>query len=92
MTAESDIKSDMRLWAVETLVVNLMTIMCVTEGNPLELAERTRAQMLAGARQRTFPEADPATSDLLSAELESAVERLMGMAIEQIRLLQARRP
>jgi hypothetical protein len=51
----------------------------------MRLANRISDQMLAGARAKGFSEVDPAMSDLLSAELESAVARLASMASEQIR-------
>ena len=41
--------------------------------------EKTRAAWLEGARKQTFAGADASTSDLLSAELEIALERLAVM-------------
>ena len=47
---------------------------------PAMLESAPPKQALEGARNKTFPILDPAMSDLLSAELESAVDRLIGMA------------
>ncbi|MGP0088473.1 MAG: hypothetical protein ACLPKB_00680 [Xanthobacteraceae bacterium] len=85
---EDEIKAEMRLWALEVLVCNLVAIWSLTDRNPADLLRQTREQMIEGARKRTFPEAaDPALSDLYSAELESAVARLMDMGSEQMRLV-----
>jgi hypothetical protein len=46
------------------------------------MLERLRRQALENARLKTFPALDPAMSDLVSAELESAVDRILGMAKE----------
>jgi hypothetical protein len=85
MDNEEAIRAEMRLWALEVLVCNLFAVMCASDPAPLELFERTRHQMISGARQWTFGEFDPAQSDLFSAELEAAVTRLMDMVGEQIR-------
>jgi hypothetical protein len=88
---EQTIKAEMRLWALEVLVCNIFAIIAASDTNPNELMTKTRDQMIAGARQRTFSEVDPAMSDLLSAELEAAVTRLMEMANSQIAMLQRHR-
>jgi hypothetical protein len=74
----------MRLWALECLVCNILATIAASDANPTELIQRTRDQMVSGARQRAFSEVDPAMSDLFSAELEAAVTRLMDMASSQI--------
>jgi hypothetical protein len=83
MSAEDDIKAECRLYAVEWAVSILLA------GNFRQMGpegtllfERTRQQAIEGVRQKTFPAVDPTMSDLLSAELESAVDRLLGMAKE----------
>jgi hypothetical protein len=85
MDNEEAIRAEMRLWALEVLVCDLFAVMCASDPAPLELFERTRDQMISGARQRTFGDFDAAQSDLFSAELEAAVTRLMDMVGEQIR-------
>ena len=81
---EQEIKAEMRLWALEVLVCNSLVVSLAQTGKPLELLDEIRQQMIFGARQRPFPGFDAAQSDLLSAELEGAVDRLLGMASEQI--------
>jgi hypothetical protein len=78
---ENAIKPEMRLWALELLVCNLYAIMAVSSPG---LMKRTFDQMIAGARVRGFEGYDPAMSDLLSAELESALARMMDMANSQM--------
>jgi hypothetical protein len=85
MDNEEAIRAQMRLWALEVLVCNLFAVMCASDPAPLELFDRTRDQMISGARQRAFGDFDPAQSDLFSGELEAAVARLMDMVGEQIR-------
>jgi hypothetical protein len=66
-------------------------MMCALDRDPVALLNRIRDQMIEGAKNRTFPGYDAAMSDLLSAELESAVTRLMDMGSEQITRLQGHR-
>jgi hypothetical protein len=82
---EAGVKREMRLWALEVLVTNVFAMLCALDPDPEELAAKIRQQMLEGARQRGFPGYDPAQSDLLSAEFEAALSRLLAMAYEQIR-------
>jgi hypothetical protein len=90
---EGELKAQMRLYAIELLTVNLSAMTCLMTPKPRELIAAVRQQMIGRARELTFPGLDdPAMSDLFSAELESAVDRLVEMADEQIgRVLQARK-
>jgi hypothetical protein len=91
---EDEIKSEVRLYAVESLAATLFAMLCLMNaGDPRADIAEVRRQTIDGARLRAFPELDdPVTSDLYSAELESAVDRLMEMATEQIdAILEARR-
>jgi hypothetical protein len=76
MTEEA-IKAEMRLFALESIVCQLwaMTFLQPPPGS----FEKTRAAWLEGAKKQTFRGADAAESDLLSAELEIALERLASM-------------
>jgi hypothetical protein len=82
---ERAIRAEMRLWALEVLVCNVVAVLLASDSAPQELLERTRRQMIEGARRRTFDGLDAAQSDLFSAELEAAVTRLMDMVAEQMR-------
>jgi hypothetical protein len=84
---ENELKFQMRLYATELLVVNVFATHCLMTPNPQQLAAQVRQQMIEGTRRQTFPELDPAKSDLFSAELESAVDRLMEMANAQINVV-----
>jgi hypothetical protein len=83
MSTEEKIKAECRVyalgWAVSVLFASQFRQM--GDAGPAML-ERARQQALEGARLQTFPNFDPAMSDLLSAELESAVDRILGMAKE----------
>jgi hypothetical protein len=81
---EKDMVTEMRLWALEVLVSNLFAMQCASVEAPTEAFENIKAQMLAGAKTQSFPGMNAEESDLLSAELESAVARLMEMGKKQI--------
>jgi hypothetical protein len=90
---ENELKLQMRLYAVEILAANLLAMSCLQSSlDPSNLIARLRQQIVEGARGHTFPGLeDPAMSDLYSAELEAAVDRLMEMATAQTNVvLQAR--
>jgi hypothetical protein len=72
---EDAIKTEMRLWALEVLVCNLIAIVCLSDPAPAELLSRTREKIVAGARTRTFSGVDAAISDLY---VEAAVARFDG--------------
>jgi hypothetical protein len=79
----------MRIYALEILAVNQFAVSCLTvaPNDPLGLVSRVSQQMIEGARQHGFPGLDAASSDLASAELEDAVDRLMEMANAQINVV-----
>jgi hypothetical protein len=81
---ETSLKNDVRLYALEVMVANLWAINLIGSGHPQQFLEQIRHQMMNAARNATVPSADPATSDLLAAELESALDRLLRMVDEQI--------
>ena len=76
------------------MAVNAFAMICATiSTKPEEFAETAREQMRHRAKSMTFPHlSDPSMSDMLAAELESALDRLAGMVDAQIRLIvEARR-
>lgn len=83
---EDEIKNWMRIYAVEILAVNQLAYLCLTvaPAAPQKLAAEIRQQLIETARKHGFPDFDPAMSDLLSAELEVALDRLMEMVDGQI--------
>jgi hypothetical protein len=88
MTPE-EIRDWIRIYAVEILTVNHFAVSCLANAptDPLAFVERIRQQMIDGARAHAVPGLDPASSDLASAELEDAVDRLMEMVSAQIRVV-----
>lgn len=81
---ESAIKAEMRLYAIEFFLSSLWAMTAFQAGQASEFWNKTRDQMIAGARQKTFPGIDAATSDLYSAELEAALAHLASMVSAQI--------
>jgi hypothetical protein len=77
MTPEEMIKAEMRLYALECLVCQLFALFGKTL--PPGMLEETHKAWIEGARKKTFGGDDPAFSDLLSAELEDALKRLVDM-------------
>jgi len=90
---EAELKLEMRLYAVELFVANIVALHCLNTKKPLESFEETKNQMLSGARQQTFPNAgDPATSDLYSAELEHALDVMLTLVKIQVDAVLKDRP
>jgi hypothetical protein len=54
--------------------------------------DAVRQQAIEGTRRQTFAGADAAHSDLFSAELETAIDRLYGMIGHHLEMTQRRRP
>jgi hypothetical protein len=88
----SELKAQMRLHAIELLAANLFAMTCLMTPKPRALISAVRQQMIGWAQTLTFPGFDdPAMSDLCVAELESAVDRVVEVADEQInRVLRTR--
>jgi hypothetical protein len=86
------LRDQIRLYALEILVVNEFAISLLTKvDDPLQRLEKCRQQLIEGARAHRF-QRDAAESDYASGELEDAVDRLMEMVSGQINAaLEARR-
>lgn len=82
--------SEMRLWALEVLVSNLLVMQCTTQPDPQTALELIASQMVFGADRPLPGVSDPALSDLFSSDLSDAVRRLMDMGRTQMRLYQSR--
>jgi hypothetical protein len=83
---KSDVDIEARLYALELMVANLLSILCVTTSqNPAGMIAKVKIQMVDGVKNMTLPDyQDPAMSDLVSAEIESALAVLVSMASAQI--------
>ena len=78
---EATIKADMRLFVLESLVALLWasTHRADLGSDPVYLVADLKKRLTDRARNQTFAGVDPALSDLLSAELEAAIDRAMAM-------------
>jgi hypothetical protein len=84
---EDKVKLHMRLYAIEIVVANSLAASVLLDPkitDPVQTIASIRGQMVHSASTHTFPDVDPAMSQLLSVELEDAVDRLMEMATGQI--------
>lgn len=76
---EEALKAEIRLWALECIVSQLAVMLYVTSGDPHLVMAHRRAALMAKTKTMTFPGHDPAMSDFVASELESAVDRLLVM-------------
>ena len=74
---EENVKNEFRLFALESIVCQHFAT--VYQSMPRELFDAVKKQAIEGAQRQTFAGADAAQSDLFSAELQTALERLYGM-------------
>jgi hypothetical protein len=79
------IRAEIRLWTLEAFVCELFSLWCSRQEAPGATFVKLRDRMKIAARERTFGEVHPAMSDHLSAELESAVERLTDIGRRQLK-------
>lgn len=77
MNIEKHLKDDVRLFALETIVTQYLAT--VYTQMPREIFDAVQKQSISGARGLTFPAVDAATSDMISAEIEEAMDRLYKM-------------
>lgn len=74
---ESAVKFEMRLFALESIVCQHLATFYQSQSP--QLFEAVRKQAIEGTKRQTFAGANPEQSDLLSAELETAIDRLYSM-------------
>jgi hypothetical protein len=77
MDREQTIKNEMRLFALESIVCQHLATLY--QQMPREIFDAVRQQSLDSTQRQTFAGTDAAHSDLFSAELEAAVDRLYKM-------------
>jgi hypothetical protein len=88
---ERGMKNAMRLLAVEHVLSVMLATECVRTDDPLGYAEKLKQNFVRTAQASAFPGLDdPAMSDLASAELEAALDRLLSMTIEKVKFQQQR--
>lgn len=89
---EQKIKLETRLYIIELFIANQLAITALHADCPADqLLGGIRQQMLEGARNMTFPSYHPAMSDMIAGELETACEKILDMASDQISQAQQRR-
>ena len=84
-----EVTAEMRLFVVENLLALLWAGNHMLNPNPSAVVSEFREKLIAKCRNQTFSTVDPVSSDLLSAELEVAVDRAISMQQEWMGL---RRP
>jgi hypothetical protein len=87
---EKEIKDELRLFALESIVCQHLATIYQTM--PPDVFDHVYKMAIEGARRQTFAGADAAHSDLFSAELESAIDRLYGMINHHLEMSRKRRP
>jgi hypothetical protein len=86
--SEQAIKNELRLFALESVVCQHLAQLY--QMLPKGTFDAVRKQAIEGTKRQTFAGADAAYSDLFSAELEEAIERLYGMIKHHLDTIQKR--
>jgi hypothetical protein len=71
---EREVKAEMRLFALESVFCQIAAT--IFQQMPRAIFDGAKRQAIEGAQKQTFAGGDAAESDLLSAELQIALERL----------------
>lgn len=80
MTYEDHIKLEARLYALERSVCVLLAAIYQQAGkHGPEILEMTHQRTIENARNLTFPNVDPAFSDMFASEIGVAADRLLVM-------------
>ena len=74
---EKEIKLEARLIAIEYMITNLYAVLHGLFRTPSELLHQTHEKGRAMLSQITIPGFDAAQSDLLSAEIQDAADRMI---------------
>ena len=80
---EQELKAEARLMAIEYMITNAYALLHRAFRSTPEMVRQSHVGARAMLGQMTIPGLDPAQSDLASAEIQAAVERLIG-AIEEM--------
>lgn len=89
---EKHLKLQSQLLAVEHLLIDLYVLHLVKSyDDPAEAVDRWKIILQGQMGGVTFPNLSPVESDLASAEMTAAVERLAGLVSERVAQEQARR-
>ena len=81
---EEELKATIRLQAIEYMIANLYKVVYGVLGTPTETIAQLHAEARDRFRNTPLVGLTPVQSDLISAELDSAVGRLMAMIEEMM--------
>ena len=86
MIDEYALKNEIRLAVIESFVSTLFAKYCVevNPSNPLAALEKAEKKIISDAQKWTFSNFAAVESDMISAELEIAFARVLGMVRGQI--------
>lgn len=81
---EKETKLEMKIYAIELFIANLMAKdLIISAEDPVLFLHEMQNQMIQGVKSLDFSQYDQSESDLISGELEAAVDRIWGMVSEQ---------
>jgi hypothetical protein len=89
MINEKAIKLEMRLSAIEFLLCKLTATILVAGRKTEDELQKWREDMKRTLQAQTFAGLDPTTSDVAAAELEDAVDALLGLLKKHMASLKA---
>lgn len=81
MATKAEIKLFARLTAAEVLIQHLLWMVASSGPRPIQTLQGYRHRVLEEASESTFPNADPATSDLWAQEYREALDALLSKAV-----------
>jgi hypothetical protein len=81
---EQELKAEARLMAIEYMVTNAYVLLHRVFRSTPEMIRQTHEQARTMLQQMTIPGVDPAQSDLASAEIQAAVEKLIFVTEEMM--------
>ena len=79
MADDNPVAAEMRLYALELMLTSFLAAAHLQSGDALRSLTETRQKFIEKTRRNPLPGLNPAMSDLASAELEEAFERLHQM-------------
>ena len=91
MIPVKELELEMRLSAIEYLLSHIYAGIHVASGATMEKVQLGHSETLDNLRRKPLTGFDPATSDLVSGELENAVARLLDMQREMMAEMLAKR-
>jgi hypothetical protein len=82
---EAEVKLQARLVVIEYMIIHLQSSIYKLTGATPEIVEKLRERCLANVRSMTIPGIPAVWSDLLSSEVEQAIQSLLDDVAENVR-------